>query len=316
MRRTPRFCNASEKGHPREHGDVFEVKVPDLGKIERRPKRERAPGRVGQKSWQGNAPKITLLENFPDGWARAIALQTLFLTGRDVVAFRIRERGMYCRRPIERQPEHGPNQTDGTGDDEGGLPVVHEDGPGHERGREHGADGGADVENAASQAAFVGGEPFRRGLHAGGIGAALRKTQQPAQAREHLPIGGQAMRHTDERPCDGEDGEADFQSQHIEHVTTNRLEHDAALKGGHDLRILPVRDAEVVHQGGRGDGQGAAREIIHDRTKHQQADDPPAEAMDFSLEHFSGNSAENGHGCAARQGLTARESPPFQCVSG
>ena len=71
-----------EKRQPGEQRDVLQIKMPDLAQIERQPERQRAPGRIGQKARQGDAPEIALLQNGPDRRPRSVALQMLLLARR------------------------------------------------------------------------------------------------------------------------------------------------------------------------------------------------------------------------------------------
>src|SRR6516165_1356965 len=49
----------------------------------------------------------------------------------------------------------------------------------------------------------------------------------------------------------------------------------------------PCADTQFFSQCRSGNRQGAARQIIDNRTKHEQPDDPPAQCFDFEGGHFA-----------------------------
>jgi hypothetical protein len=93
------------------------------------------------------------------------------------------------------------------------------------------------------------------------------------------------VRHADERPRDGENREAGLQSQHVEHVAARGLQHDRALERADDERILLRADLQVLEDGRSRDGEGASRQVVDDRSEHQQTNHPPAEAFDAASRH-------------------------------
>ena len=87
----------------------------------------------------------------------------------------------------------------------------------------------------------AGGEPLRRRLHARGVGRPFGEPEQRAQAEQRLPVGGEAVRHADERPGDREDREAELQPDGVHDVAAERLQHDRDLEGAQDPRGTAAR---------------------------------------------------------------------------
>jgi hypothetical protein len=96
------------------------------------------------------------------------------------------------------------------------------------------------------------------------------------------------MRHVHERPRDGEDPVAGFQPEHVEHIAADRLQHNAALKGPDDPRVLLRGDPQFREESRSGHCQRASGEVVEHRPKHDQADHPPAQAFDFRHDYFGG----------------------------
>ena len=180
-------------------------------------------------------------------------------------------------RVVEEQPERHPHQADGAGDHERGPPVVGENRPDDQRRRQHRADRGAEVEDAARQAALLRREPFRRRFHAAGIGASLGEAEQPAQHRERRPAMREAVRHAHQRPGDREHCKARFQSDDVEDVAADRLQHDRPLERPDDPRVLLGGDVQLLEDGRSGHAERAPRQVVDDRADHHQRDHPPAQ---------------------------------------
>ena len=185
---------------------------------------------------------------------------------------------MFRGRLIEQQPERGPAESNRAGEHERELPAVRQDRPRHERRREHRAHGRAHVEEAAGEAAFARRKPFGRRLHPGRIGRSFGKSQQRAQAEEHLPAAREPVRHADEGPRDREDREPELQSDAVHHVAAERLQHDGELKRAQDPRILLRRDVQIFENSWRRHRQRCSCQVVDDRPQHEQAHHPPAES--------------------------------------
>ena len=122
--------------------------------------------------------------------------------GCGVVPFR--ERGMRGGRMIEPEPQDHPHESKRTRQDEGRLPAVSDDGPRHERWRQHRPERCADVENASRESPLLCREPFGCCFHPRGIGRTFSEPEQPAQPEECRPTASQAMAHADDRPRRGQ----------------------------------------------------------------------------------------------------------------
>src|SRR5262249_20139990 len=161
-------------------------------------------GWIGKETRQSDPPEIAPLEDALDRRPRPVALQMLLLTGNDVVAFLYRQLGMFVRREKETEPKGSPHQPASASENKGHVPVEIVNGETDEWGREHGTHRCADVEKAARKSSFLGGKPFRRSLHSGGISRAFGQSQQSAKPSQRLPLVSQTVCHANERPREGE----------------------------------------------------------------------------------------------------------------
>ena len=197
---------------------------------------------VGSARKRGRAmpQKFRCARIFSSDGPRAVALQVLLLPGGDVLALLSSERArMPVRRLVEQQPQHHPDQTQRAGDHERRPPVVGQDRPGHQRRRQHRADRGADVVDAAGQPALLGREtippspscpPGWPSLRRSPAARAARQTPAscwPAQCA--ILMSDHAIAKI---------AKPDLQPDHVQHVAADRLQHDRALERADDPRIL------------------------------------------------------------------------------
>ena len=277
-----------QKRHPSEQGDLLQVHVPDAAQIQRQPEAQRAPGRISQKARKGDPPEVALAEDLEKRRARTIALQVLFLALGNVLPLLLRKCGVPVRRLIQYQPERHPDQPQAAGNHKRHSPVVSNDGPGDQRGRQHGTHRGSDVIHAARQSAFLGGKPVRGRLHASGVGRTFSKAEKPAKPGKCLPGSGQGMRHIHQRPRDRKNREPHLQAEHIQHVPADWLRHDGALKGANDPGILLGGDVQFLEQCRGGYREHASGQVVDDRAEHNQADHPPSKSSDLDHRYSPG----------------------------
>jgi hypothetical protein len=82
----------------------------------------------------------------------------------------------------------------------------------------------------------------------------------------------------DDGPHDSEQPQAELQADDIEHVASQRLQHDAGLEKYRDPGIFQLVDAEIGLQRRRGITKQIAGEIVEKSADGDQADHPPAQA--------------------------------------
>ena len=222
---------------------------------------------------------LRCLSRFQDRGLGGAGREMRFLAGFDVVAFLGRELRMVFRRVVEAEPQRHPHQRQAAGDHERQAPAVEQDGPGHQRRRQHRTERRADVVEAAGESALLRRKPFGDRLHAARLRRAFGETHEAAQPRQDLPVGGDAVKHGDQRPRDREQPEAELQADEIHHVAGERLQHDAELEDAGDPGIFLLADAELTRERGSGDAERRPREVVEDRADRDQADHPPAQCV-------------------------------------
>ena len=154
---------------------------------------------------------------------------------------------------------------------------MEQDGPGHQRRRQHRAERGADVVEAAGETAFLRRKPFGHRLHAARLRRALGNAHETAQRREHGPAARRAVQHHDRAPRQREQTETQLQADEIHHVADDRLQHDAGLEESRDPGVFLLGDPEVSHDRRRGHAEHRAGHVIQDGADGDQADHPPAQ---------------------------------------
>ena len=200
-----------------------------------------------------------------------------FLTRKNVVAFFLAQPGLLFRMFIEDQPANRPNHTEDAGDDKCHFPAVGDDGPDHQRRRDHSADRGADVEIAHGDGTLFRREPLAAGFQAGRDHRGFRRADRAARNRQAAPAARQRGGGAEDRPKDGEHRIANFGAENIKNITRDRL-HDgiAGRVSGDDIGVLLGGNVKLILERRRGNGNGVARQVTQHGTDGHQTDHIPA----------------------------------------
>ncbi|MPN33930.1 hypothetical protein SDC9_181422 [bioreactor metagenome] len=123
-----------------------------------------------------------------------------FLAINNVVALFVRQFFLVTRMLIEDKPGHGPDEAQGTRDNERHLPAVHHDRPDNQRRGNHRTDRGADVKVADRNGAFFRREPFGTGFQPRRDHRGFCRTDRAARQRQAPPASCQCGCATENGP--------------------------------------------------------------------------------------------------------------------
>ncbi len=274
-----------QKRQPGEHRDFLDVHVALGHQVQRNPRIEGLPGRLGKDSRRGNRVEITVFEqSLPTAFLGGCILQTCFLAAEDVVTFGIAKTLLITRVLVQKQPQAAPDNPQTADNQERQLPATLKDGPDHQRGRKQCAKRRADIEPADGHRALFGRKPFGGRLDACRQPRRLGQAEHAAEDRQTLPAGRECGGSAGSRPGDGEDRKAHLGADRVDDVARHGL-HDgvAQLPGDNDVRVLLGGNAQLAHERRCCDGQRVACQVVDDQASCYQPHHPPPNAFYLHL---------------------------------
>jgi hypothetical protein len=220
----------------------------------------------------------------------------LEVLGLDVVALEVGEGGVVLGVAVDPIEDDEVEEADDAGGGEAPAPAYFDEEDADEGDADGGGEFGGGVEDGGGEAALGGGEPEADGFGVGGEGGGFADAEEETGGEEAAEIGSGGGGEGGDAPDEGADAADFFDAEFVEQDTDGKLaEGVGPVVGAGEIAEDDVGDAEGGVEGGVGDGEVDAVEVVDEDAEAEEEGDAPSPA---------GDGGGGGTGCG--EGLAQR----------
>ncbi len=195
----------------------------------------------------------------------------------DVGALGVGELGVVGGVAVDAPEEEEVGEADEAGGGEAPAPADLEQKDADEGHADGGGELGGGVEDGRGEAALLRGEPVADGLGVGGEGWGLADAEEKARGEEASEAGGDGGAEGGDAPEEGADAADATDAEAVQHHADGELaEGVGPVVGAGEVAEGDVGEAEGGVEGGVGDGEVDAVEVVDEDAEAEQPGDAPA----------------------------------------